>query len=407
MATMFTQQQIRGLKAKATDRRQEFRDLGGDNLYVVVQPRSGETSFVIRPTIEGKQRRITLGVFPSLSLADARDRTREFKSNLRKGQPLRLEGIVQADTKAESITVAEAWDLYWQHEGSGRKSANEKERIFNKDVAPFIGSKLLSQVSRQELNALISSKFTVAKTASNRLHSLLGRFFKWCFTHGQALTRLEKNPMESVAKMHSERDSARRRHLDKDELVWWFEALPTLGESQPIHELLMRTLCRFSDILHLTWSEVVERENGDLVLQIADTKNAQAHVAYLHPSAAKLLPKRPTDAKPTDRVFTITTRSSKHIERLRKQIKKLAEDAGREVPHWQPHDYRRTGTTALAQMTDANDNPLVQTHILKRLLGHKEQDVIRHYNVYAYYKEKKTAIRLWNDYLDNNILQFA
>jgi hypothetical protein len=48
VAFMFTQQKLKGLKAVATDRRQEHRDLGGPNLYVVVQPKSGEISFVIR-----------------------------------------------------------------------------------------------------------------------------------------------------------------------------------------------------------------------------------------------------------------------------------------------------------------------------------------------------------------------
>ena len=44
MGIMFTPQTLRGLKP--TDKRQEIRDSGGDNLYVVVQPKTGEISFV-------------------------------------------------------------------------------------------------------------------------------------------------------------------------------------------------------------------------------------------------------------------------------------------------------------------------------------------------------------------------
>jgi integrase len=404
MGIMFTPQQIRGLKA--SDKRQEYRDAKGDNLYVVVQPKTGEVSFVIRTVIEGKQRRITLGHFPEMKLADARERSTEMKIALRKGEtagiPLRSRTV--ATEAPTGITVAEAWDLYWQHEASSRRSSPEKKRIFERDVKPEIGTKPLNQVTRYDLAKLVSTKFQIAKTASNRLHSLLARFFKWCFTHGQALTGLEANPMASVPKMHSERDSARKRYLTKEELGWWFASLKSAGEHRNIHELLMRTLCRFSDILELTWGEVVKRDNGDTALEIGRTKNNEPHVVYLHPSAFELLPKRPRDAKPDHRVFNSGSRSGKPVQRLRVAMEKLAAKRGRQIPHWQPHDYRRTGTTHLAGMTDQDDNPLVQDHILDRLLAHKEQRTIRHYNVYGYYKEKKSALKLWNDFL-NSILR--
>lgn len=401
MTIMFTPQQIRGLKP--SDKRQEYRDAKGENLYVVVQPRTGEKSFVMRAMVQGKQRRITLGRFPDMDLADAREQSVEIKKGLRKGKAVGILPDVPEAVLAplSTTTVSEAWDLYWEHEASKRRSSAEKKRIFEKDIKPELGSKLLSDVTRHDLVKLVSGKFKTAKTASNRLHSLLARFFKWCFTHGQALTGLEANPMTSVPKMHSERDSARKRYLTLEELRWWFASLNAAGEQRNVHELLMRTLCRFSDILDLTWGEVVQRENGDTVLEIGRTKNSEAHLVYLHPSAAKLLPKRPEEAKATDRVFKDASRS-KPLERLRKAMEKEAAKQEREVPHWQPHDYRRTGTTHLAGMTDAEDNPLVPDHVLDRLLAHKEQRVVRHYNRYSYFKEKKSALKLWNEYLDQS-----
>lgn len=398
MSIAFTKQQVAGLKGKATDKRQEFKDASGDNLYIVVQPKSGETSFVVRPTVKGQgQRRITIGHFPAMSLADAREESARYKAAARKGIFL---GDPPSEPKPHGITVEEAWQLYWQHEGSTRKSAQEKQRIFERDVARVIGGKLLCEVTRDDLASLIGSKFATAKTASNRLHSLLARFFKWCLTMGRSHTKLGSNPMDSVVKLHSEHSSARRRYLTRDEIDWWLQALPAAGDYAPIHELLMRTLCRYSDILDLTWGEVVERDNGDTVLEIGETKNDQPHVVYLHPSAVRLLPERPTDAKPDSRVFKVTSRSSKPVERIRRRMEEIAAKEDRKVPHWQPHDYRRTGTTHLAAMMDAEDIPLVPDHILDRLLAHKEQRVIRHYNIYGYYREKKAALNNWNYFLD-------
>jgi integrase len=407
MATQLTSQSLKSLKASPC--RQEIRDGGARGLYVVVQPRTGEKSFVVRHTIGGKQYKKTIGYFPAMGLAEAREKAQELGIALRRGDPLPIQIGPPAlgSVRMGGISVSEAWALYWKHEGSARKSASEKLRIFNRDVRPRIGDQLLSGVKRQDLAALISLKFETARTASNRLHSLLARFFRWCHTHGQPLTGLEANPMASIAKMHSERDAARTRYLNERELIWWFTALHAAGEYRPIHELLMRTLCRFSEIMYLAWGEVAQRENGDWVLSISDTKNNQAHLVYLHPTAFKLLPQRPPAAKPEDRVFKLAGYSAKPTDRIRGAMEGLAAEEGLTVPHWQPHDYRRTGTTHLASFLDKDDDPIVPEHILDRLLAHKEQRIIRHYNVHSYYKEKKKAIHNWNEWLDNLIVMSA
>lgn len=84
MAINLTTQALRGFKP--TSKRQEIRDSGADNLYVVVQPRTGEISFVIRMMVEGKQRKKTLGSFPSMSLAEAREKARETRYAIKRGR---------------------------------------------------------------------------------------------------------------------------------------------------------------------------------------------------------------------------------------------------------------------------------------------------------------------------------
>lgn len=397
MPTTLTPQFLKGLKPTA--KRQEVRDSGGENLYVVVQPHTGEKSFLVRVTINGEQRKKTIGHFPAMSLAEARETAYELKIALRRGKSLPIQiGPVQAPEPG--ISVAEAWDFYWQHEACSRKSAPEKERIFKADVKPVLGAKRLDEVSHDDLANLIRAKFLTAKTASNRLHSLLARFFVWCTTHGRPLTHLEANPMASVVKMHSERGSARQRFFDRQEIGSWFEALPEAGVFAPIHELLMRTLCRRSEIQDLAWREVQQHENGDAILVLSAPKNGLPHIVWLHPSAERLLPSRPADAKPTDRVFAMVTKNSRPVDRMRAKMEELAAEQGRTVEHWTIHDYRRTGTTHLAGMVDGEDAPLVPDHILDKLLNHKEQRVVRHYNRYAYYREKKAAIKLWNEFLE-------
>ena len=74
-------------------------------------------------------------------------------------------------------------------------------------------------------------------------------------------------------------------------------------------------------------------------------------------------------------MFKVSSRSGNPVERMRQQMADLAAAEGHAVEHWQPHDYRRTGTTHLAGMLDADDNPLVRPDVPERLLAHEETGV--------------------------------
>lgn len=171
---------------------------------MVVQPKTGEKSFVIRAMVDGKQRKKTLGTFPALSLAEARDKAREVKVALRRGDslPIQIGPAKPVLEPPRGLTVAEAWNLYPKHEGGTRKTAYEKQRILDVEVAPSLGNKPSEEVTREDLAALMRAKFETVKTSSNRLRSLLTRFFRWCVTNGHSFTSLVANPMASVVKMH-------------------------------------------------------------------------------------------------------------------------------------------------------------------------------------------------------------
>ena len=73
MARVLTARAVEAARPQAT--RQEIPDGALPGLYLVVQP-SGARSWAVRYRHAGKPRKATLGAFPALTLADARDAAR-------------------------------------------------------------------------------------------------------------------------------------------------------------------------------------------------------------------------------------------------------------------------------------------------------------------------------------------
>lgn len=84
------------------------------------------------------------------------------------------------------------------------------------------------------------------------------------------------------------------------------------------------------------------------------------------------------------------------------QQKYLTENAWRlreanqmlEIPHWTPHDLRRTVRTGLSRLQCPNE-------IAEAVLGHTRGGVEGIYNLYKYDAECKKWLQVWADYLDS------
>lgn len=120
------------------------------------------------------------------------------------------------------------------------------------------------------------------------------------------------------------------------------------------------------------------------------TKNKLAHAVYLPPLALEQIeslrelsghgrfvfpsPKRP------DQPMTFTNKS---LAALLVRLK---------IPHFTPHDLRRTGTTNLQRLQ-------VDDTLIDRLVNHQPRGVQRSYNLWAFREERKAAMCLWDSHL--------
>ena len=145
---------VRGLKA--ADKVQKHSDGGG--LYLYVSPTGGKL-WRMGYRFDGKQKTLSFGAYPAVSLKDARQRREEAKELLAKGiDPGAHKQAVKAAVRAETENTFEIIAREWfaKNKDSWVPSHNEKiiARLEN-NIFPLIGSRPISAVAAPELLAVL------------------------------------------------------------------------------------------------------------------------------------------------------------------------------------------------------------------------------------------------------------
>lgn len=138
-------------QAKRTGKAYTLNDTDGLALFVTAK---GAKSWHFRFYWAHKQCRISFGSYPAISLKRARELRNEARTLLAEGIDPRAERRQARESAARTFQVVfETWrDFKALSLEEGRQSTlSQINRIFRKDVLPWIGQKPASEVTRQDL----------------------------------------------------------------------------------------------------------------------------------------------------------------------------------------------------------------------------------------------------------------
>ncbi len=173
MPILLTDRFIQGLKPRA--RQYEVADRKEQGLTLRVLP-SGTKTWAFRYRAGRSWRRVSLGVYPTLSLADARDGARE---HLRAVQKEGRDPSREKRERYEAPTVAELAERFLaEHVTAKRKAATveEYDRILRLHVLPKLGRVRAADVTRGDL-ATLHHAMRETPTQANRTLAVLSKMF--------------------------------------------------------------------------------------------------------------------------------------------------------------------------------------------------------------------------------------
>ncbi len=135
--------------------RERYTDAGG--LYLEVQP-TGAKHWRWKYRFGGKEKRLAIGTYPAVSLAQARRAREEAREKLRAGtdpvqakQDAKLAARVAIATNFEA--VARAWHEHWKGPKSPRHADYVLARLEG-DVFPALGRKPIGEITAPQLLAM-------------------------------------------------------------------------------------------------------------------------------------------------------------------------------------------------------------------------------------------------------------
>ena len=183
--------QIKALKA--TDRQQKLFDGGGLFLLVKI---SGAKYWRMAYRFGGKSKTLALGVYPDVSLADARDKREAARKLLAAGNdPSSVspsaakkakQVVIAALTENSFETIAREW--FVRHSPNWKENHSSKiiARL-EKDIFPWIGVKQIGAIASTELLAVIRRiESRGALETAHRALSCCGQVFRYAVATGRA-----------------------------------------------------------------------------------------------------------------------------------------------------------------------------------------------------------------------------
>jgi integrase len=406
--------QVRQLRPGSTPI--EVRDGHARGLILQILP-SGRKLWTVRYRYRGSQRRHTLGEYPTMSLAKARNAAEHARAEIRNGgDPA---GARQAAREAPSDTIAGLGKEYVEkHVHVKMRGQREEERILDVEVLPRWKDRSVREITRRDVRALVAPIVDRGSPImANRVLAVVRRLLNY----GVRNDWLDANPASLIDAPGCE--VSRERVLTDDEIqrVWrLLSHQPTTAEraapgrrrakgteEDPICpiapqmaaaiKIRLLTAQRGGEVTKMRWRDL-DLERGWWTIPGEFAKNGRAHRVPLVADAIDIIKEQQKkDEKLKDRARKASNETDEDFvfvgsgASIRDRAKKAPARIARLLQiDFRGHDLRRTAATKMAEAG-------VPRHHISAVLNHLEAGaaVTRVYDRYSYDAEKRKALETW------------
>ncbi len=375
---------------KLASKMQRYEILDDNGLYIRVFP-SGKKSWVFRYPFDGTYRRMTLGQYPGISLAEAREKHGQAMVDVQRGiDPGAELQAIKAKRKATPI-FNDLLDEIWEVELQRKKSGAATRKLLEKDVVPAWGGRKVADIKRRDIVLLLDKIHQRAPIVRNRVHGALSRLFNFAAERGV----IDDSPCTRIRKVP---EKPRTRVLTDDEIKMVWEALDLENKKIDVYrvsklalKMILLTGQRPGEVCGMTWAELSEDRFWNIPGE--RMKNSEPNRVPLCPLALDIIEQARPYSSDCDFVFQSSYKPGQAITRsaMTRAINRHWSEMKIEQK-FTPHDLRRTLRTRLAEMG-------VNDLVAERVLGHKLQGMMAVYNRHSYDTEKRQALLRWEDRL--------
>ena len=378
--------------AKPTTKAIKLYDSGG--LYLEVSP-SGGKWWRLKYRFNGKENRISLGIYPETTLKAARDRRDTERKLLAEGidpsKNRKTEKSAQASRAANSFEqIAREWFAKFSPSWAPAHAAR-KIRLFERDIFPWIGQQPIAEITAPELLSVLHriEKRGVSETERRALVSC-GQVFRYAVASGRAERDPSGDLRGALPPVKGEHFAA---ITAPDSLATILRAFEGYNGTLPV-----RCALRLMPLLFVRPGELRKAEWSQIDLDAAEwrymvTKTQTEHIVPLSRQAVAILRE----------LYPLTGNGHFVFPSARSNTRPMSDNAilaamrtmeiAKEVTT--AHGFRATARTILDEVLG------VRTDLIEHQLAHRVKDPNgRAYNRTAFLPERREMMQTWADYLD-------
>ncbi len=375
----------------------------GDGGYLYFRKRKGGgSSWILRYKFLGKPRKIRLGTYPDMTLAEARMEARKARVMIDKQEdPLVTREAARSEFLRRS-SFSQLCEDWFGSEVLGRSVKNPRaaRSLLDMYILPALGKKAVVEIEPMDVTRMLDGVKKRFPSVANAMLRITRRVFSF------AVRRriIQYNPTFDLSQRLDAGgpEKSRSRTLNLDELARLLAALrstPSFGTENLLLTKLLLALCvRKGELMGARWEEfdLEGRTTQGPVWHMpgARTKTGEPLDVPLVPQVVDWLGQLKVIGGKSDWIFPRRRydrhAAIQHASGNTLNAALLRVDHG--LRHFTVHDLRRTARTHLAALG-------IRREVAEKCLGHKLRGVEGTYDRYDYFKERRSALDSWTSLL--------
>lgn len=391
--------------AKPRTKPYKMGDAGG--LFLLVQP-SGGKLWRLKYRVDGREKKLGLGTYPEVSLAEARRRRDDAKVELAAGKDPSREKQrrkIQAQEKAGATFNAVANEYIEKRKNDGKNAwataTAAKNEWLGSQLAPSLGPLTITDIEPLEVLSAVR-KIEARGNLETARRAL--QFASAVFRHAVATARLKSDPTRDLKGALRTPDTKHRAAiLDPIALGQLLRAIDGYGGHYTTKfalELAPHVFLRPGELRQARWSEI-DLDKAVWSIPASRTKMRKPHHLPLSRQALDLL----------RGLHAISTRHDGYVfPSIRSHTRPMSENTlnaalrrlGFGSDEISAHGFRSTASTLLNEALDPKtQKPMWSADAIEKALAHGDEDKVRAaYHRGVHWQERVAMAQWWSDYLD-------
>ena len=362
-------------------------------LFLSIRPNGGKY-WQMKYRFDGREKVLSFGVYPEVSLKEARDKRDDARKQIKDGvdpsaekKLAKLTRMVDADNSFEHVARE------WHEKQKERYTVKHHKAVLTRlenDVFPLLGSRPISQIKAPELLVTIQKiEKRGAVDLSHRVLQTAGQIFRYSIATGRA----ERDISTDLRGALTVRKKVNHANLKEDQLPEFLQRLENYhGEPQTkiALQILVLTFVRTAELRGMKWSEF-NFDTAEWHIPAERMKMREKHIVPLSKQVIELLNQVRRLHNNPDFVFPsrINPHKSTSENTLIYAIYRMGYHSKTTA-----HGFRATASTILNEKNFRAD-------VIEKQLAHGERNKVRaSYNHAQYLPERKDMMQWWADYLD-------